>query len=162
MFNNWAGDSENTKYLTWQAHKDVNETKSILNAWIKQYKNKDYYQWAIVLKDTKKLVGNIGVVEYDDSIRCCTIGYVLSKECWNQGIMTEALTAVINHLFQNDLFNRIQSYHDYENPASGKVMIKSGMKFEGILRQADKNITNNPCDKVMYSILKSDWQKSII
>ena len=51
MFRNWANDSEVTKYLTWPPHGNVEVTKQILASWVEGYKNDDYYQWMIVLKD---------------------------------------------------------------------------------------------------------------
>ena len=57
MFNNWANDVEVTKYLTWQPHKDISVTEFVVNEWIKSYGKKDFYQWIIVLRDTKSLLG---------------------------------------------------------------------------------------------------------
>ena len=63
------------------------------------------------------------------------IGYSFSRDYWNRGYATQALTAVIRTAFHflPDL-NRIEAQHDIRNPASGRVMEKCGMKKEGILR----------------------------
>lgn len=52
--------------------------------------------------------------------------------------------------------NRVESRHDSNNPNSGKVMAKCGMKLEGILRQADRN-NQGICDCCMYGILAQDY-----
>ena len=70
--------------------------------------------------------------------------------------MTEALKAVIAYLLSKVGFNRIQLRHMTDNPASGRVMQKCGMKFEGILRQYGVKNTGERCDTVIYSILKDD------
>lgn len=158
MFKNWASDPENVKHLSWSAHKNIEETKNILNEWIASYENKKSYNWAITLKETDEIIGGIDVILLLEHIDCCEIGYVLSKKYWNQGIMTEALKAVQNYLFEKANFNRIQARHDVDNPASGKVMIKAGMKFEGVLRQSDKKNTGELCDTAVYSVLKSDFK----
>lgn len=87
---------------------------------------------------------------------CCEVGYVLSKFYWNQGIMTEALSAVINYLFKYVHFHRIQARYNIENPASGKVMKKCRMQYEGVLRESNKTNTGQWCDTVIYSILNGE------
>ncbi len=156
MFDNWAKDPENVKYLSWQAHKDVKDTYKILNKWIDEYKNKNSYKWCITLKDTNEVIGSINVTEMIEIRSTCEIGYVISKKQWNKGIMTEALKAVIKYLFDKVKFNRIQLRHMVDNPASGKVMIKCGMKYEGVLRQYGLKNTGERCDTAIYSILKDE------
>ena len=73
-----------------------------------------------------------------------------------KGISTEALKAVISYLFKEISMNRIEGRHNTLNLASGRVILKSGMKFEGIMRETDINRNGEFCDLVVYSILKSD------
>ncbi len=159
MFHNWANDDDVTKYMTWTSHQDINVTKYVLSSWIDQYGADNYYRWCIESKETGQVIGGIDVVQIIEDLDCCEIGYCLSKRYWNKGIMTEALIAVENFLFDKVSFRRIQACHDTKNPASGKVMIKSGMQYEGIRRQAGKNNTGEFCDLATYAILRSDWQK---
>lgn len=70
--------------------------------------------------------------------------------------MPEALDAVITYLFHEADFNRIAALHDKNNPASGEVMKKVGMQYEGTFRQAGKN-NQGICDEVCYSLLKKEW-----
>ena len=66
MFRNWANDPQVTKYLTWEPHKDVEETKQILEGWIKSYESKDFYTWAIARKeDEGNVIGSISVPQLD-------------------------------------------------------------------------------------------------
>ena len=51
MYNNWASDPEVTKFLTWSAHSSVIDSRAALEAWVSSYSQKNYYQWAIVLKE---------------------------------------------------------------------------------------------------------------
>lgn len=157
MFNNWANDSDVTKYLIWQPHGSIDVTKQIINEWVDSYDNDDSYNWAIVLKENGGiLVGSISVVSKSDEVGSVEIGYCMSKAFWHRGIMTEALTAVIKFFFEEVGVNRVESRHDSKNPHSGGVMKKSGMKYEGTLRQADKN-NSGICDACYYGILKSEW-----
>ncbi|NLI60159.1 MAG: GNAT family N-acetyltransferase [Clostridiales bacterium] len=156
MFNNWANDSEVTKYLTWDPHGKVEATKEIISMWIKQYKDKRAYNWAIQLKGTGELIGSIGVVDLSDRDSRCEIGYCISKAHWNRGITTEALKRVMDFLFFDVGLNRIQAKHDILNPGSGKVMEKSGMKYEGTFREYFLRKDGSFGDMKMYAALKEE------
>lgn len=159
IFNNWAKDPENTKYVNWKAHKSINETKEIVNLWISEYKSKSCYRWIIELKETKEVIGGIDVVMLLEELECCEIGYILSKRFWNKGIMTEALHEVLKYLFKKVGFHRIQAKHDVDNPASGRVMEKNGLKYEGVLRKFIKNNKDIWVDTAMYSIIDNEFSE---
>jgi len=158
VYQNWANDDEVTKYLMWESHKDKNVTKAILEDWIKNYSKNDFYQWAIVPKDINEPVGSISIVRKDDKIKMVHFGYCIGKKWWNKGFTSEALSTLIKYFFEDVNVNRIKSRHDPNNPNSGKVMIKCGMKCEGSKRQADWN-NQGVCDSVEYAILAEDYFK---
>lgn len=155
MYNNWASDLEVTKFLTWQAHQNKNVTLNILQEWIQQYAQKDYYNWAIVLKEENQVIGNIAVVLQNEKAQLAQIGYCLSRKFWHQGIMSETLSMVIDYLFDQVEYECIQSHHNVKNPYSGAVMKKCGMKYEGTLRHSDWD-NQGICDACYYSILRSE------
>lgn len=157
MFKNWATDSEVRKFLYWKPHNNVDETKEIIKQWTLEYENDDNYNWAIVLKDIGEVIGQISLVRMDKKHYSGEVGYCVSRKYWNMGIVTEALKAVIHYLFSEVGFNRIVATHDTNNGASGKVMMKSGMKYEGTLRQAKFSDDRGFYDVSVYAILKDDW-----
>ncbi len=155
MFHNWCSDPEVSKYLTWPTHETVDVTKAVLGTWIDGYQSPDYYQWMIVPKDLGQPIGTISVVHRRDKIASAEIGYCIGKSWWHQGITPEALGAVIDYLFDIVGMNRIEACHDVNNPNSGRVMEKCGMRLEGIHRAADRN-NQGICDLARYAILKAD------
>ncbi|MBE5837913.1 GNAT family N-acetyltransferase [Butyrivibrio sp.] len=155
MFKNWANDEEVTKYLTWPPHGTVDVTTEILKQWVDSYKDEKYYQWAIVLKEIDEPIGSISAVGMKESINMIHIGYCIGRCWWNQGITSEALKAVIDFFFDKVEANRIESRHDVNNPHSGMVMKKCGMKYEGTLRSSDIN-NQGLNDSSWYAILRSD------
>ncbi len=156
MYKNWASDPDVTKFLTWRPHSDINVSKAVLKEWVSLYENKNYYQWAIVLKEHgNDPIGDISAVRMDDDIDMVHIGYCLGKEWWRRGIMSEALNAVMDFFFDEVGANRIESRHDPKNPHSGMVMKKCGMKYEGTLRSSDRN-NQGICDACWYALLKSE------
>ena len=55
IFRNWASDSEVAKYVTWNVHKDINETKAILDMWLAEYDNDNCYRYGIEIRLTVSL-----------------------------------------------------------------------------------------------------------
>lgn len=154
MFKNYCNDSEVTKYVSWRPHGTIENTKMFLQNTIDAYEFGLAYRWAIVLKETNEVIGSIDAAELKvDKLRA-SLGYVLGKEYWGKGIMTEAGKAVVNHLF-NEGFVRIEAYYLPENVASGKVMEKIGMTKEGILKSYARDNVGHFLDVVMYSIVKN-------
>ena len=112
---------------------------------------------AFCLKEIGEPVGTISVVGKDDKLGIVHIGYCIGSRWWHQGITSEAFRAVIPFFFNEVGVNRIESQHDPNNPHSGDVMKKCGLKYEGTLRQADYN-NKGIVDAAVYSILRSEWE----
>lgn len=156
LFNNWASDSNVTKYLTWPTHENLDTSKYVIGLWLNEYSNSDHYNWCIELKEDGQAIGSISVVSIDENVEAVEIGYCIGKEYWDKGIVTEAFLSIIKFLFEEVDVKRIVAKHDTNNPASGAVMKKCGLKFEGVNRKAGKNNTGI-CDMAVYSILKEEY-----
>ncbi|MCL2821242.1 MAG: GNAT family N-acetyltransferase, partial [Oscillospiraceae bacterium] len=109
MFHNWASDNTVTRYMTWQAHKDTDETKGILQQWIDGYSNENSYHWGISLADSE-LIGSIGIFVSEEDYSG-SIGYCIGQKWWSKGYTSEALKAVIDYMFTNTDIERIHAYH---------------------------------------------------
>ena len=158
MFRNWASDPKVTKYLTWPTYETVETAYPILDLWISEYEKPNYYQWMIELKELGEPIGSISAVRQNEKIEEAEIGYCIGSRWWHKGIMTEALSAVIEYLFTLVGMNRIAARHDPNNPHSGGVMRKCGMKYEGTHRACDRN-NQGVCDAAQYAILRSEWNR---
>ena len=156
VFRNWASDETVTKYLTWPTHQSVENSAGYLRFCVDSYKNIDTYQWGIVLKETGELFGSVSVVKLDEDVEAAELGYAIGRRFWGNGYTAEAAKAVIAFLFEKVGVNRIAARHDINNPNSGKVMQKAGMKYEGTLRQCDRN-NQGIVDCAVYSILRSEF-----
>ena len=156
MFENWAGDPEVTKYLTWTPHKSAEETHALLSLWAEESKKPDVYHWAIEYEN--ELVGDVNIMQVNEESESAITGYCLAKKCWGKGIMTEAYGEVLRFLFEEVGFHRIGSSHAVENPASGKVMEKCGLLYEGTFRKEFRlPSTGEWVDVVHRAILKEDY-----
>lgn len=159
MYENWASDPEVTKYLTWPAHSSVAVTRMVLREWTERDERPDRYNWAITLKSGNGApIGNISAVHILEEISAVEIGYCMGRAWWGGGIMTEALEAVIGLFIEKVGANRVEARYDTSNPASGRVMEKAGMTYEGTLRRAARN-NQGIVDIGCYSILADEWKK---
>lgn len=156
MFKNWGSDSKVTEYLSWETHSNIKNSEDIINIWVSNYENNNVYNWVIELKETNEAIGNISIVKLEDTNKSCEIGYCIGSKYWNKGITTEAFQRIIDYLFREVGINRICAKHDVENMASGKVMKKCKMTYEGNLREVQFR-NNRFCSLSVYSILKSEW-----
>ena len=158
MFRNWAGDREVPKYLTWNVHRSVADTENVVNMWVAQYNDIKTYNWVIVLKEIGEPIGSIGVCRLYENIDGAEIGYCIGKPWWGKGIMTEAYHEVLRYLFEEVGFHRIESSHAVPNPASGRVMEKCGLLYEGTFRKEFRLLsTGEWVDIVHRAILREDY-----
>lgn len=111
--------------------------------------------FGIERREDRALVGVIGVLPEPHDM--AEFGYWIGQEYWNNGYATEAAAAVIEYAFRTLGVNRVEAIHFTRNPASGRVMEKCGMRYEGTLRQARKK-WDEYLDVKVYSIIRSDWE----
>ncbi len=157
MFRNWVTDPEVSKFWGWEPHKDIEETKTLLSVWMKEYTRMDHYHWVIVHKATSQAVGYIYLIEMNDEKGSASVHFLLSRKYWNQGIMTEACKAVLDFSFSKIGMLSIHTRHHVDNPASGRVMQKSGFRYMVTQYREIPNcpqISGNYC---YYEISKDDW-----
>lgn len=154
MFENWAHDEEVTKFLTWTPHRSVEETRALLAVWEEESKRPDVYHWAITIDGA--LIGDLALVAVHGEN--AHTGYALSRKFWGKGIMTEAYAEVLRYLFEEVGFHRIESSHAVHNPASGRVMEKCGLSYEGTFRKAFRLLSTGEWEDIVYrAILEEDY-----
>lgn len=153
----YASDPEVSRFVLWEPHRSLSETRSYIRYVRALYHRGMPSSWAVVLRETGRVVGTIGFMWYSDVNASAEVGYSFSREVWNRGYATEALQAVISSAFASLPLNRLEAQHDVRNPASGRVMEKCGMKREGTLRQRIKN-KGEYVDVVLWSLLRTELE----
>lgn len=132
----YARRSEVTRYLLWSPHPDLFYTRDYLRYLATRYATGSFYDWAIVLKSTGRMIGTCGFTSFDAPHDAAEIGYVLSPDYRGQGIAPEAVRAVLAFGFERLALHRIEARFIEGNDASLRVMEKVGMRFEGYRREA--------------------------
>ncbi len=160
MFNNWTSDENVTRFLRWDAHKNIDDTKKMIQQWVDNYQYGDTYYWGIYLKNGE-MIGSIGITITSEYDMKGELGYKLGSCWWNLGYSSEAVKAVIDYMFCNTDIERIDAYCSVENLASRKVMEKAGMCYEGLLQHYYKT-RNVFHDCTIYGIIRDEWKKDRI
>lgn len=147
----YTSDEETTRFI-YEQHKDLDQTKNLIaNYFVKEPIGK----YAIVLKESNKMIGAIEfrVHEWNKSGE---LGFTLNRHFWGKGYMTEAGKLILGLAFNVLGLERVFSEHEVKNSASGKVLIRLGLKCEGILRK-NQMIKGVLVDSAYYSILKEEY-----
>ncbi len=153
LFSTYTQDPEVCRYMVWTPHKSIEKTREWLRFCVENWDEKRYLEFIIQDRESSRAIGMTGVRINDFK---ATLGYVLAKPFWNRGIVTEACAPLLSELIGREEIYRIEAFHDTENPASGRVMEKLGMKKEGVLKCYARlpNIPGPPRDYAVYALTK--------
>lgn len=154
----YSQDPQVARYVLWDAMTSLAEAKNYIRFMLRKYRLGEPASWGIEWKATGQIIGTIGWMWIQRDNASAEAGYSLNRRFWNQGIMTEALGALIDYGFRGMNLNRIEAQHETLNPASGAVMRKCGMVKEGTLRQRMMN-KGRFVDVDLYAILRRDYMK---
>ncbi|WEV45002.1 GNAT family N-acetyltransferase [Streptococcaceae bacterium ESL0687] len=120
----YASDPENLIFI-FPPHKNLAETELSIAS---HFMEKPLGKWAIELKSEKKMIGTIDFIKVNQKRASATIGYVINKNYWGQGIVTEALRTLIDFSFREFGLKSLDLVADFRNLASKRVAEKAQMK----------------------------------
>jgi ribosomal-protein-alanine N-acetyltransferase len=141
------------KYDTFERFTDIKQAEDLIECFNERFRKKTAIFWGICLKNESQIIGFCKCEIEIPKIRS-DFGYNLRPEYWNMGIMTEALGAVIDFIFNKADVNRIEASVSTENNASIRVLEKLGFVKEGVMRK--RSYWGGSChDMVMMAILRN-------
>lgn len=114
-------------------------------------------RWGLQLKAQGGLIGSCGLFSWNRQWRKCTVGYELAPAATGQGLMTEALRAILNWGFTQMQVNRIDAQIHPENARSIRLAVKLGFAEEGRLREI-AYWGGQHHDMLQFSLLRRDWR----
>lgn len=156
MYRNWASDAEVTRYLPWPPHKSSAVTQRLLQDWCARYDDPDYFHWVIQHKASGHPIGDIAVCALNIAAESASVGYCLGRPWWGQGLMTEALDAVLDFLFEDVGLACVSAGHDVRNAASGRVMQKCGLRYRCTLPAGHPD-SNSEEEEIWYAITQKEY-----
>ncbi|WP_320127836.1 GNAT family N-acetyltransferase [uncultured Sphaerochaeta sp.] len=104
------------------------ETQEWLDKMLARYKTDGFGLWAVILKNTKEMIGQTGLTYqsvYDDKV--LEIGYLFNRKYWGNGYATEAAIACKEYAFGKLNASEVYSIIRDTNVASMNVAIRNGM-----------------------------------
>ena len=155
----YASDPDVTKYLTWSPHSSLKETERYIKILQKKYADGSFNDWGVVLKDSGKFVGTCGYTSFNYAENTAEVGYVLAKPYWGQGLMPEAVHEVMRFGFETFGLDGFTAKFMEGNDASGRVMQKCGMTFEGLYRHS-MYIKGEFKNIIVYRITREEFDKA--
>jgi len=151
-------DNEVTEFYDDDAFVDISQASDQIEAWENGFKNQGSIRWGISRKDENYLIGTCGYYGFHNWYRRASIGYELARNYWRQGIMKDALNAIIDFGFGKLELNRIEAVVMPENNASIKMLEKLGFRNEGLLEEYEKWGSKGFVDLCMFAMLRKDWE----
>ncbi len=146
-----ASDDKVTKFLTWDGHSSIEQSKGTLNN--RFIGNPAFY--AIELRSENRCIGVIDIRIVPEHKKA-EFGCMLNRNYRGNGYMTEALNLFLDLTFNKLKLNKMESTHYVGNEGSGRVMQKCGMKIEGMISQ-EFIIKNKFVDVVHYGITAKEF-----
>jgi len=150
LFARYTQDPEVTRYLVWRPHTSVVETERFLHRCAAVWADNTSFPFVIERLDDPLA---LGMIEFRVDGFKVEFGYVLARDAWGKGYMSEALTCLVDWTLAQPTIFRAAAFHDVDNPASGRVMEKAGMSYEGLLRRYSihPNVSDEPRDCHVYA-----------
>ena len=148
-------DEDVMQFYGVEAYKTEFEARKEVDWMRRIFEEDEGIRWVITLRDHPGYIGDIGMDKYSKKHSRAELGFKLRKEYWRQGIMTEALTQVLNYGFEVIGLNRIEALVDPRNEVSSKLLERNGFKSEGVLREYKFEKTKF-IDLAMMSLLKRE------
>lgn len=153
----YSRDPEVARYMLWEAHQSLRDSQNFLRFVQERYSRGDPAAWGLVERESGAFIGSCGLQEnWIPEHSRAEIGYVLSREHWGRGLMTEAVSAVIRVAFERLGLNRVEARCIAGNEASMRVLEKAGMSYEGTSRSSHF-VKGEFRDLHHYSILSADF-----
>jgi RimJ/RimL family protein N-acetyltransferase len=147
-------DPEVARYLAIPRQESRADTERFLDGIHEGYRTSSLYQWGI--EHAGRVVGTCTLGGIDWENRRAEIGFALARAAWGQGLMPDALTALLDHAFDGLRLHRIEADVDPRNGSSLRLLERLGFRREGYLRERylkDGEIQ----DSVIFGLLRSDY-----
>lgn len=153
MYNNWASNPKIQMEYGEPVYKTKEMVRELLDKWILNYDNSNFYRWAIILKESSVNIGQIAFCRVYEDIATAEIEYCICEDYWGNGYALEALNTVLEYMLFNSDFKKFEAYHRESNFKSGRVLEKTMMKKVPTIRRFEL-LEKNPEGEVCYSITK--------
>lgn len=154
----YQNDPRYLEFYEWE-HRSEQDVKSFVQRFIDQQHESPRvkFQLAIVLPNSNKLIGNVGIRKPNVKAYNAEMGYELDPREWNNGYATEAATAMLKFAFEQLRLHRVSARVNASNGNSIRLLEKLGMRQEGRLRE-EEFFKGRYWDTLVYGMLEDEWR----
>jgi RimJ/RimL family protein N-acetyltransferase len=157
----YASDPEVTRYTAFGPN-TPEQTKGFLQfvSGESALADRANYSFALIHRQTNKLIGSCGLMRMDTNGPQYSLGYVLHKDWWRQGLVSEATAGVMKFGFGELRAHRLWAHVFVGNTASERLLQKLGFRYEGCALKAFF-VRNTWHDLQTFAMLRSEWEKRV-
>ena len=155
MFKTYTSDPLVTKYMSFPCASSPEDSRPFVTSAVANFEGQrsehKQFSWLVFRKDTHECIGAVGLGIND--AKTLGGGYLFTRSSWGQGFATEAWRPVIQWAMNQPNVQRIEAEHHPDNPSSGNVMRKLGLKVEGVHPNHTvlPNISKEKVDMVVWA-----------
>ena len=153
-----AQDEDVMRYFGVEPYKSVERALDAISWQQRVWAEGSGIRWVITEPGRDTYIGDVGYFKYERQHRRAEVGYLLSRAYWRRGLMTEAMTAVLDYGFVSMDLNRVEALVDPRNAASVGLLDKLGFIREGLLREYEFE-RGAYVNLYMVSLLRREWQE---
>ncbi|HKT39004.1 MAG TPA: GNAT family protein [Ktedonobacterales bacterium] len=150
-------DEETMRYYGHEVYQSLVEAETFIILRHEDYARRMAIRWGITLKDDDRIIGSCGFHHFDEGYRRAETGYILNRAFWGQGIMAEAVSAILTYGFAGMGLHRIEAIIDIANERSKNLLLKLGFQYEGNLRQR-YFFRGGYEDEHYFGLLRDEWR----
>jgi ribosomal-protein-serine acetyltransferase len=143
-------------WMTWANDTDHPSTRDFTVAAERAWMAETSWSFSIVFAD--EMVGTVSLDRHDRLLKSATVGYWLRSDLAGRGLMTEAVSAVVDFAFETVGLHRLELHAAPENVGSTRVAEKIGFSRRGVLRDGSRGVSGWH-DVYVYDLLESDARK---
>jgi ribosomal-protein-alanine N-acetyltransferase len=154
-----SSDEEAMRFIGRETHRTIEDTRDYMQLQQLRYDERTVIRWGITLRDNghDRVIGSCSLHHFDEGYHRAEIGYVLNRAYWGQGIVPEAVSAVLTYGFGAMELHRIEAVIDDANTRSKNLLLKLGFRYEGNLRQRFVSVHGFE-DEYYYGLLRDEWR----
>jgi [ribosomal protein S5]-alanine N-acetyltransferase len=154
------GDEDVTRFYGLETYTGLEQAAERVTLYRQNFAKRISIRWAVTWQGEDRLLGTVGIMNWKPRFFSAAVGYDVAKQYWRQGIMCEALTAVLHYAFSTMEMNRIEAFVMPENEPSRRLLEKLAFQNEGLMREYGywRGAFH---DLLLYALLKGDWRLEI-
>lgn len=154
----FVSDAEVVRFLPWQTAREVRGVEAFLDQQRVRRRAGESLAFSVIWKETGRVIGSTDLMQLLARDKHCELGYILARDCWGKGIMTEAASLSRDYAFRELKRQRVVAFADHENIGSRRVLEKIGLTEVGSEWRTVKEQTRL---YIRYEQTRENWEREI-